>query len=377
MINNRKPINNSDEESSSFISAQSVQGVVINEILADPNDSSPSGGFDTDGDGSVETSNDEFIELFNTTGTTVDISGWTITDAGGGTFTFPVGATIPPNGFVTVVREWTGTLPTNTYEGLPALNNGSEVITLSDGTSDAIAAWGSGAANSGGDDFGTSDDAVTMAREPDGGMTINDEAPPTPNTANICFHSGTGIQTPTGYTKIEALKVGDMVNTASGSQMPVKWVGVQSVDINSNRNLLKSNPVLIQANALGEGIPSNDLRISPNHAIHVDGLLINGGALVNGVNIYQEVPTEDFKYYHVELDSHELVIAENTWAESYLPQNENRDDFDNASEFDQQYPDGRKLILWPLDYPRISSQVKVPDYIKDKILRKEKISEIA
>ena len=190
--------------------------------------------------------------------------------------------------------------------------------------------------------------------------------------------SGTGILTPTGYQNIETLKVGDTVQTASGKELPVKWVGIQSVDIkNENRNLLKSNPVLIKAHALGEGIPSTELRVSPNHAIYVEGILINAGALVNGVNIYQEVPTEDFKYYHVELDSHELVIAENTWAESYLPQNENRDDFDNAAEFDQQYPNGRKLILWPLDYPRISSQRKVPDYIQEKILRKEEVRKIA
>ncbi len=359
----------------SLVTAQDVQGVVINEALADPT-GGPNGGFDTDGDGNIGPS-DEYIELFNTTGTPVDISNWTITDATGNSFTFPAGTTIPANGFVTVVNEWTGTLPANTFEGLPSLNDSSEVITLSDGTNAASAAWGSGAPTSGGDDFGTVDDGVSMSRVPDGGMTIIDDTLPTPSATNICFLSGTKIQTPTGYKNIETLKVGDIVNTASGKEMPVKWVGIQSVEINSNRNLLKSNPVLIEASALGEGIPSNDLSVSPNHAIYVDGLLINAGALVNGVNIYQEEPTEDFKYYHVELDSHELVIAQNTWAESYLPQNENRDDFDNAAAFDQQYPNGRKLILWPLDYPRISSQAKVPDYIQDMILKKEEIRKIA
>ena len=201
--------------------------------------------------------------------------------------------------------------------------------------------------------------------------------PETPKNVNICFYRGTSIQTETGSRKIETLKVGDIVTTASGKSMSIKWVGIQSVIINSDRDILKSNPVLIQKDALEKGIPSADLRVSPNHAIYVDGLLINAGALVNGVNIIQENPTEDFKYYHIELDSHELVIAENTWAESYLPQKENRDDFDNAAEFDLQYPDGRKIILWPLDYPRISSQAKVPEYIKDKILKKGEIKKIA
>jgi len=199
----------------------------------------------------------------------------------------------------------------------------------------------------------------------------------TPKAANICFLAGTRILAQDGYTQIERLKVGDIVITASGKELPVKWIGIQSVDIKSNRDLLKSNPIRVKANAIEEGIPVKDLLVSPNHAIYVDGILINAGALVNGVNIYQEVPTQDFKYYHIELDIHELVIAENTFAESYLPQNEKRDDFDNAKEFDLQYPNGRKLILWPLDYPRISSQVKVPDYIKNKILRKEQIKKIA
>jgi len=155
-VNKNEPLN--------LIAAQDVQGVVINEILADP--TAPGGSFDTNGDGVFNT-DDEFIELYNTTGSQVDIGGWTITDASGGTFTFPIGATIPANGYVTIVMDWNGPLPANTYEGLPTLNDGSEVITLSDGTNDAIAAYGSGAPTSGGDDFGTADDALSMSRVPD------------------------------------------------------------------------------------------------------------------------------------------------------------------------------------------------------------------
>jgi len=200
----------------------------------------------------------------------------------------------------------------------------------------------------------------------------------TPKAINICFLEGTNILAKDGYQSIESLQVGDLVKTSNGNELPIKWVGIQTVDIkNKDRNLLLSNPVVIKQGALSEGVPSKDLRVSPNHAIYVEGLLINAGALVNGVNIYQEVPTESFKYYHIELDSHELVIAENAPSESYLPQNENRDDFDNAADFDAMYPDGRKLILWPLDYPRISAQSKVPEYIKGQILRDASIKKTA
>jgi len=199
-----------------------------------------------------------------------------------------------------------------------------------------------------------------------------------PKAINICFLEGTNILAKYGCQSIETLKVGDLVKTSNGNELPIKWVGIQTVDIkNKDRNLLLSNPVVIKQGALSEGVPSKDLRVSPNHAIYVEGLLINAGALVNGVNIYQEVPTESFKYYHIELDSHELVIAENAPSESYLPQNENRDNFDNAADFDAMYPDGRKLILWPLDYPRISAQSKVPEYIKGQILRDASIKKTA
>jgi hypothetical protein len=73
----------------------------------------------------------------------------------------------------------------------------------------------------------------------------------------------------------------------------------------------------------------------------------------------------------------EAFIAKITKAISYLLLKENRDDFDNAAEFDLKYLDGRKLILLPLDYPRISSQAKGPEYIKDKILNKQESKKFA
>jgi hypothetical protein len=244
-------------------------------------------------------------------------------------------------------------------------------ITATNGPANGLTSTDIGAAETGSTLVGTS-----IQLQPNGtwiaGLTE------TPKDINICFLEGTNILTKEGSQSIETLKVGDLVRTASGKELPIKWVGIQTVDINNkDRNLLLSNPVVIKQGALLEGIPSKDLKVSPNHAIYVEGLLINAGALVNGVNIYQEVPTESFKYYHIELDSHELVIAENTPSESYLPQNENRDDFDNAAAFDAMYPNGRKLILWPLDYPRISAQTKVPEYINSHILRDASIKKIA
>ena len=61
--------------------------IVINEILADPNSTTEN--FDTDGNGSADTS-DEFVEIYNSSGTPVDISGFRLWDPSQGNwFTFP------------------------------------------------------------------------------------------------------------------------------------------------------------------------------------------------------------------------------------------------------------------------------------------------
>ena len=72
-------------------------------------------------------------------------------------------------------------------------------------------------------------------------------------------------------------------------------------------------PVLIVAHAFGENRPSRDLRVSPGHAICVDAFseaLIPAGALVNGSTIVQE-DVDSVTYWHIELESHDVILAEN------------------------------------------------------------------
>ncbi len=90
------------------------------------------------------------------------------------------------------------------------------------------------------------------------------------------------------------------------------------------------NPVRIKRGAFGEGVPARDLKISPGHAVHVGGVLIQAGSLVNGVTIMQE-EVESIRYYHVELDSHDVLLANGLPCESYLDDG-NRSTFINASE---------------------------------------------
>ncbi|MEL6987663.1 MAG: Hint domain-containing protein, partial [Bacteroidota bacterium] len=185
-----------------------------------------------------------------------------------------------------------------------------------------------------------------------------------------CFLAGTKILTDKGEIAVEELSIGDLVQTAEGILEPIRWIGKQTVEPNRIQNPLRGYPILIKAGALGKGLPYRDLYTSPDHAYLVDGLLINAGALVNDISIIKTEPTETFYYYHVELENHSLLIAEGTPAESFYPNREDRLVYDNGAEYDRLYPYGNsQLILYPLDYPRISSKNKVPGYISEKLLQ--------
>ena len=182
-----------------------------------------------------------------------------------------------------------------------------------------------------------------------------------------CFLTGTHILTNKGEVTVENLAIGDNVVTAEGKLEPVKWIGYQTVQPHQVKNPLRGYPILIKAGALGNNLPQRDLYVSPDHAMFFEGVLINAGALVNGTSIIKTEPKEAFTYYHVELENHALLLAEGAHAESYLPQNEERLAYENGAEYEELYPYGSNLMLWPMDYPRISSWSKVPRYMRKKL----------
>ena len=199
----------------------------------------------------------------------------------------------------------------------------------------------------------------------DGGISENDTA-----TTNVeCFLPGTHILTEKGEVTVENLKIGDLVLTTDGKLESIKWVGRQTVKKNQVKNPLRGYPVLIKAGALGSNLPHRDLYVSPDHSMFIDGLLINAGALVNDISIVKTEPNETFTYYHIELENHSLLLAEGTAAESYLPQKENRNEYDNFYEYEELYPQRSNLMLWPMDFPRISSWNKVPRFVNKKLMR--------
>jgi hypothetical protein len=80
----------------------------------------------------------------------------------------------------------------------------------------------------------------------------------------------------------------------------------------------RAQPIRILADAFADGVPARDLYLSPDHAVLVDGLLIPVRLLTNGASIVREVDCRAVSYFHIELESHDVLLAEGLPAESYL-----------------------------------------------------------
>lgn len=153
-----------------------------------------------------------------------------------------------------------------------------------------------------------------------------------------CYLRGTLIRTVRGEVPVEELAIGDLVATAFGDCKPVKWIGHREYDARFAAGNHMVMPIRIAAHAIAPGMPSRDLFVSPCHAMYVDGVLVHAWRLINGVTITQEQTIERIAYYHVELDRHEVIFAENCPGES-LHGAEFRVQFHNAAEFAALYPE--------------------------------------
>lgn len=141
-----------------------------------------------------------------------------------------------------------------------------------------------------------------------------------------CFVTGTRILTDRGKVPVEALRIGDRVVTElSGGVRPIRWIGQRTL----RRPAADLQPVRIRADAFGPALPARDLLLSPDHALYAEGALVPVKHLVDGAAV-ATVAVDEVTYWHVELDSHDVLLAEGLAAESYLDTG-NRSAFVNAA----------------------------------------------
>jgi hypothetical protein len=179
-----------------------------------------------------------------------------------------------------------------------------------------------------------------------------------------CFCPGVRIFTSRGEIAVEDLRVGDLLATKEGLYKPVAWIGRSTVSARF-ADPVASFPVRIRAGALGDNVPCRDLLLSPDHALLIEGLLIHAGALVNGSSIVRETAIpETFVYYHVELDDHSVILADNTPAETFVD-TVDRMNFDNWAEHEALYPAGRTMRELP--YARVKARRQIPHRLRAAI----------
>jgi hypothetical protein len=96
-------------------------------------------------------------------------------------------------------------------------------------------------------------------------------------------------------------------------------------------------PICFAAGALGDGLPAQNLIVSPDHALYLQGHLIPAKALVNGFSVRQ-LKRSGVTYYHIELPEHAVLLAEGAAVESYLDTG-NRAAFENGGRVLSLHPD--------------------------------------
>jgi hypothetical protein len=123
--------------------------------------------------------------------------------------------------------------------------------------------------------------------------------------------------------------------------------------------------VKISRFAIDGKAPHSDLYVSPAHAIYIDGILIPASNLVNGVSIVADAKPAalSLTYFHIELDTHEPILAEGLAVES--SQRDNLHAFDNADEYVSRYGSpGEPLTLFAPIVRYHNSRQELASYIR-------------
>ena len=279
--------------------------------------------------------------------TTTSGGGLTFTDNDGGSSLFETSDTITANAGFPGNWSYEGTTAIPLSAGgtvtVPVLTNGSQTIVLLPG--------------------GMSLSAVNIPNPLDASAL-------TTTGFTVCFAAGTLIATPTGDTKVEELKIGDMVRNSDGQDVPIKWVGRQTI-----HKLFagpRMQPVRIRAGALGGGLPYSDLTVTADHGMvfpssseavgenKQNGYVINASALVNGDTIDFVAMAElddSFTVYHIETEDHDVILANGAATETFVDA-AGRANFDNHQEYLDLYRVER--IIPEMQVSRICSARLVP-----------------
>jgi Hint domain len=136
-----------------------------------------------------------------------------------------------------------------------------------------------------------------------------------------CFLKGTKVRTAEGERKIEDLAIGDLLPTMFGGLRPVQWIGRYPIKKSdpSKPWVNTALPIRIARSALAANVPHADLYVTAAHSLLIDGVLVPAQLLINGTTITRYEPSGDeVEFFHIKLESHDVVYAEGAPAETLL-----------------------------------------------------------
>ena len=196
--------------------------------------------------------------------------------------------------------------------GTAVLNSSTDLLTVTAGSATAqVQMLG---------DYSGQQFDVTSSTE--GGVNITLSPAP-------CFCAGTLILTTRGEVPVEHLTTGDQVVVHDGGGKPIRWIGRRRIVTHHHPAPEKVHPIRIEAHAFGRLLPHRDLFLSPDHCVFVENVLIPIRHLVNEATIRQ-IAMPEVRYFHLELDRHDVLWANGLPAESYLDTGD-RTSFENAA----------------------------------------------
>jgi hypothetical protein len=145
-----------------------------------------------------------------------------------------------------------------------------------------------------------------------------------------CFLRGTKIQTVAGERKVEDLAIGDLLPTVFGGERPVQWVGRYRYKKDLRRPWVEEvRPVRVVRSALAPNVPHTDLFLTRGHALFFDGALVPVGSLINDATIalYAANEFNELEFFHIKLETHDVIQAEGAPCETLLSVSENASNF--------------------------------------------------
>ncbi|MDZ4312132.1 MAG: Hint domain-containing protein [Cypionkella sp.] len=144
-----------------------------------------------------------------------------------------------------------------------------------------------------------------------------------------CFTAGTMIMTRKGEVAVDRLRVGDEVLTVDKGFRPIRWIGSRTLSARQLQCAPQLRPIRFEIGALGNGLPLRPLEVSPQHRCLIRSEIAQRmvGArevlaaakhllAVEGVSVVET--NTPVTYFHILLDSHELLISNGAATESFF-----------------------------------------------------------